>query len=95
MWAHSASPGGTLSVETPSGLAEAVIDRPTGRARGLIVLGHGASGDVDAVDLVFIDGLHLFEFALRDFFNAEAWCSRTSTIVLHDCVPIARATADR
>jgi predicted alpha/beta-hydrolase family hydrolase len=31
-----------------------VIDRPTGRARGLIVLGHGASGGVDAVDLVAV-----------------------------------------
>ena len=49
----------------------------------------------EGVDLVFIDGLHLFEFALRDFFNAEAWCTKTSTIVLHDCVPIARATAER
>jgi hypothetical protein len=49
----------------------------------------------DAVDLVFIDGLHVFEQALRDFFNAEAWCTAKSTIVLHDCVPIARATAAR
>ncbi len=50
---------------------------------------------VDTVDLVFIDGLHLFEFALRDFFNAESWCNQASTIVLHDCVPIERATANR
>lgn len=47
------------------------------------------------LDLVFIDGLHLFEFALRDFFNAEAWCTTASTIVLHDCVPIAANTATR
>jgi hypothetical protein len=49
----------------------------------------------DAVDLVFIDGLHVFEQTLRDFFNAEAWCGQASAIVLHDCVPIARATAAR
>jgi hypothetical protein len=47
------------------------------------------------VDLVFIDGLHHFEVALRDFIAAEAWCGRESTIVLHDCVPIAAATAER
>ena len=47
------------------------------------------------VDLVFIDGLHHFEAALRDFIHAEAWCGRGSTIVLHDCVPIASATAAR
>ena len=47
------------------------------------------------LDLVFIDGMHLFEFALRDFINAEAWCHAGSTIVLHDCVPLARAAAER
>ncbi|HTQ07194.1 MAG TPA: class I SAM-dependent methyltransferase [Polyangiaceae bacterium] len=47
------------------------------------------------VDLVFIDGLHLFEQALRDFVHAERWCGRESTIVFHDCVPITRATASR
>jgi hypothetical protein len=49
----------------------------------------------DAVDLVFIDGLHLFEVALRDFIHAERWTSPDSTIVLHDCVPITPATASR
>jgi len=47
------------------------------------------------VELVFIDGLHLFEHALRDFLHAERWCGRASTIILHDCVPVAGATADR
>lgn len=46
-------------------------------------------------DLVFIDGLHRFEQALRDFLHAEAWCEPAGTIVLHDCVPVARATASR
>ncbi len=48
-----------------------------------------------AVELVFIDGLHLFEHALRDFVHAERWCGRESTIVLHDCLPVASATASR
>lgn len=47
------------------------------------------------VDLVFIDGLHLFEHALRDFIHAERWCGPSGTIVLHDCVPVAAATASR
>jgi hypothetical protein len=49
----------------------------------------------DAVELAFIDGMHLFEFALRDFANVEAWCAPTSTIVLHDCVPLSRVAALR
>ncbi|HEY3493410.1 MAG TPA: class I SAM-dependent methyltransferase [Polyangiaceae bacterium] len=48
-----------------------------------------------AVELAFIDGMHLFEFALRDFAHVERWCAPGSTIVLHDCVPLARVTAER
>jgi hypothetical protein len=47
------------------------------------------------VELVFIDGMHRFEFALRDFANSEAWSSPKGTIVLHDCVPLVRASAAR
>jgi methyltransferase family protein len=47
------------------------------------------------VELTFVDGLHEFETALDDFLSAEAWSSAASTIVLHDCVPIARVTARR
>jgi hypothetical protein len=48
-----------------------------------------------AVDFAFIDGMHLFEYALRDFVNCERWCDRASTIVLHDCLPISRIAAER
>ena len=41
-------------VETPSGPAAITLDRPAGRVRGLLMLGHGASGGVDAVDLVAV-----------------------------------------
>jgi tetratricopeptide (TPR) repeat protein len=47
------------------------------------------------VDLAFIDGMHLFEFALRDFHNVERWCARGSTVVLHDCLPVAAIAALR
>jgi hypothetical protein len=47
------------------------------------------------VDLAFIDGMHLFEYALRDFTNVESWCSPTSTVILHDCIPLAPVAAER
>jgi hypothetical protein len=40
------------------------------------------------VDLAFIDGMHHFEFALRDFMNIEPHCRPDSLIVLHDCLPV-------
>jgi len=49
----------------------------------------------DTLDLAFIDGMHLFEFALRDFANLEKFCSPTSTILVHDCYPVDRITAAR
>lgn len=39
------------------------------------------------IDLAFLDGLHLFEFLLRDFANTERYCKRNSVILLHDCLP--------
>lgn len=47
------------------------------------------------VDLAFIDGMHWFEYALRDFINAEAWSQPGGTIVLHDCLPLVPVTASR
>ena len=38
-------------------------------------------------DLAFIDGLHLFEFAFRDFINAERHSSARSVIILDDVLP--------
>ncbi len=39
------------------------------------------------VDLAFLDGMHQFDFLLRDFINTERVCARGSMIVLHDCLP--------
>ena len=49
------------------------------------------------VDFGFIDGMHLFEFALRDFINLEKLSAWTSVIVLDDVLPrsIPEAARDR
>ena len=39
------------------------------------------------VDVTFLDGLHQFEYLLRDFINAEAISHRDSVIMLDDCLP--------
>jgi hypothetical protein len=47
------------------------------------------------IDLAFIDGMHQFEYALRDFYNLERYCTRDSTILIDDCYPLNRETAER
>jgi len=42
----------------------------------------------DKIDLAFLDGMHLFEFLLRDFANTEKYCKRNSIVFLHDCFPL-------
>lgn len=60
-----------------------------------------ASRDVSAEfggrppDLVFIDGLHLFEYALRDFINVERNSAPHTVVLLHDCYPLDELTAAR
>jgi hypothetical protein len=60
-----------------------------------------AEHDVEAelggrkIDLAFIDGMHLFEFALRDFMNLERHCTSDSTILIHDCYPLDERTSAR
>jgi methyltransferase family protein len=39
------------------------------------------------VDLAFIDGMHLSDFALRDFINIEPFMADTGVIVLDDVLP--------
>ena len=47
------------------------------------------------IDLAFIDGMHHFEFALRDFMNIEPLCTRESTILIHDVCPLDERTGAR
>ena len=39
------------------------------------------------VDFAFIDGMHLFEYVLRDFMNVERFSSPTTVIVFDDMLP--------
>jgi Methyltransferase domain len=48
-----------------------------------------------ALDLAFIDGLHLFEQALSDFAHLERHAHAESLILVHDCYPIDAATSAR
>lgn len=47
------------------------------------------------IDLAFIDGMHLFDFVLRDFINVEKHTNKNSLIVLHDCIPKDKETSSR
>ena len=49
------------------------------------------------VDLAFIDGMHLFEYALRDVFHTERHTRWTSVMVLDDMLPrsVDEAARDR
>src|SRR5271157_2541021 len=47
------------------------------------------------VELAFIDGMHLFEYALRDFINLEKYCRKDSCILVHDTLPIDGITSSR
>ena len=49
------------------------------------------------IDLAFIDGMHLFEFALRDFINIERFSRWSSVVAFDDMLPrnIDEAARDR
>src|SRR5262249_50276956 len=48
---------------------------------------HAAETIGRPVDLALIDGLHLFEYAVRDFMNTECRASRCGLIVVDDIFP--------
>lgn len=47
------------------------------------------------VDLGFIDGMHLFEYALRDFINLERFMAPKGVIVFDDMLPYNQTVAAR
>jgi cyclopropane fatty-acyl-phospholipid synthase-like methyltransferase len=46
-------------------------------------------------DVAFIDGMHHFEYALRDFINCEASMTKNGTVMLHDVLPTTFSMATR
>jgi hypothetical protein len=63
--------------------------------KGRPLLSHYRGGT--SLDLAFIDGLHLFEYALRDFMNVERFSRFGTAIVLDDMLPrdVDEAARDR
>jgi predicted O-methyltransferase YrrM len=47
------------------------------------------------LDLAFIDGMHRFEYAIRDFCNVELWSNADTTVVIHDVLPVLPIVAER
>ncbi len=47
------------------------------------------------ISMAFIDGLHTFEQALRDFANVEALSDADTVVLLHDTVPLDEPTQRR
>jgi hypothetical protein len=58
-----------------------------------------ASGFLDAIgarlSLSFLDGMHLFEYLLRDVINTEAHSHENGVTILHDCVPYSHEMTTR
>ncbi|MBV0913025.1 class I SAM-dependent methyltransferase [Anianabacter salinae] len=58
-----------------------------------------ASGFLKAIkaklSFSFLDGMHLFEFLLRDIINTEAHSRADGIIALHDCIPFDHAMTTR
>ena len=51
--------------------------------------------DEPVIDLAFIDGMHLAEYALRDVINVERYCHAGSVIVIDDMMPRSVEEAGR
>ena len=53
--------------------------------------------DGERIALSFIDGMHLSEFVVRDFFNVESFSAWSSVVVLDDILPrtVMEAARDR
>jgi len=57
--------------------------------------GHDVGADYGSIDMAFLDGLHQFEQTLRDFINVERHSRPDTVVLIHDCLPLSRLTAQR
>ena len=102
------SQGGSLAFALPGTRAVGIdpkpkLDRPIPRSASIYPMTsdefferHDLSGLLGGpVDMAFIDGMHLFEYALRDLINIEQHCSPDSVLLVHDCYPPDEVTAAR
>ena len=57
----------------------------------------GKSADLlgGAPDFVFLDGMHTFDYLLRDFYHSEALAAKDTLIALHDCLPLGPEMIER
>lgn len=46
-------------------------------------------------DVAFLDGMHQYEYLLRDFINTERYAHPGSIVFLHDCIPINAEMTER
>lgn len=49
----------------------------------------------NGIAFALLDGMHQFEFLLRDLINTERYCRPDSVIALHDCWPINTEMSER
>jgi hypothetical protein len=47
------------------------------------------------IDLAFLDGMHLFEYLLRDLINCERAAAPGAVLAMHDCMPLNANMAER
>jgi predicted O-methyltransferase YrrM len=58
-------------------------------------IGKGTNLGYPDIDLAFIDGMHLAEFAWRDFLNVAKYCHAGSVVVFDDVLPYTSEMAAR
>lgn len=51
--------------------------------------------EAQGVDFAFLDGMHLFEYLLRDIYNTEMRSKPSGLIALHDCMPFNSEMIER